>query len=188
MVTTVIYTFLPAMKKNLHAAVVSTGRPAELHHILRVQREEMDKEILLSSCSKRSSRKRALVQLSAPKEWQPQLAAQWDWGTESWLWIKDSGGSKSQSFYNLTSRQPSFNSYHQLFGSIAAFFQFAVTLFIPVPAHFQNMVLTLRASSTMDISIKGIRWKRVNFLAIFRISNVMLCWLLTVSPMPNLQF
>ena len=83
MVTTVIYTFLPAMKKNLHAAVVSTGRPAELHHILRVQREEMDKEILLSSCSKRSSRKRALVQLSAPKEWQPQLAAQWDWGTES---------------------------------------------------------------------------------------------------------
>ena len=40
MVTTVIYTFLPAMKKNLHAAVVSTGRPAELHHILRVQRRD----------------------------------------------------------------------------------------------------------------------------------------------------
>lgn len=144
----------------------------------------------------RRSRKRFLIQPSAPREWQPHgrghsllLNGPWAPSPDSELkWVTSSGGNKSQvlQLHIYTDLVQLLTWIIWKHSNIP--FSFAVTLFTPVAAHFQNMGLTVRASSTLHISIKGIRCNTVNFPAIFRMSNVMSFWLLTASSMPILQF
>lgn len=46
------------------------------------------------------------------------------------------------------------------------------TLITPIAARFQSMVLTWKTNSTMKITIKGIRRKRVNLVSVFGLSIV----------------
>lgn len=102
MVTTIFHTFLPAMNKSLHGAMVSTGRLAEVHHILRAHREETDKQFLLSSWG--GAGRGSWFSLQHPGNGQPHgrghsllLNGPWAPSPDSELkWVTSPGGNKSQ--------------------------------------------------------------------------------------------
>lgn len=173
-------------------AVVRTGRPAELPNVSRDRREEHSRELqaarelLSSTCSEWSSRKRGLLHPFGSRAQEPRgrgthLTAAWDQGTKPWLWTQGSHllsrqKKPSPASSCLDSPHSTLNTHYVKAGNIP--FSYASYINYSNGCTFSEHSFDFKSKLTIEISIKGIRCRTINFLSIFG-TNVILFWLLT---------